>query len=431
MPDVLETQLKDEREATLPGEERFSPGLHRHPQFKWALLGAGVVVAVLLAMIWHYFSIRESTDDAEIDGHIVPISARVGGTVVEVDVLDNQSVKAGEVLAKIDPQDYRVAVDRAQADLEQAQASAQAAQTDVPITTTTSGSQVSTAEARLREAQAGETASRREVDAVEAAEAAARARVTEAEANATKAEHDLTRFKPLAAKEEISEQQYDAALAAAQSARASVTSAQADVATAQQNVAVARSHLAQAQSMVAMAQADVRSAATAPQHVAMSRAQAASAEARVAQARAALAQAKLNLDYTVVKAPVDGVVSKKTVQLGEVIAPQQPLMALVELQDVWVTANFKENQLRHMRPGQPAVIEVDAYGGRKYRGYVDSLAAATGEKFSVLPPENATGNYVKVVQRLPVKIRLDQGENADESLRPGMSVEPTVITKEQ
>jgi len=429
MPDVLESRLKDEREAALPRNGPTLPALHRHLRFKWAFFGAALAVTVLLVLAWHYFSIRESTDDAEIDGHIIPISAKVGGTVVEVDVLDNQPVKAGQVLAKIDPRDYQVAVDRAQADLAQAEASAQAAQTDVPIITTTSGSAVSTAEARLRNAQAGERAARQEVDAVEATETAAKARLAEAEANANKAEHDLARIKPLAAKDEVSQQQYDATIAAAESARAAVASARADVAVAKQNVAVAQSHLTQAQSMVTMAEADVRSAATAPQHVAMSRAQAASADARTAQMRAALAQARLNLDYTVVKAPVDGVVSKKTVQLGEVIAPGQPLMAVVELQDVWVTANFKESQLRNMRPGQQAVIAVDAYGGRKYRGYVDSLSAATGEKFSVLPPENATGNYVKVVQRVPVKIRLNQGEDADESLRPGMSVEPTVITK--
>ena len=429
MPDVLESQLKDEREARLPHGEPTVPPFHRHVRFKWVLVGAGLAVAVLLAMAWHYFSIRESTDDAEIDGHIIPISAKVGGTVIEVNVEDNQQVKAGQVLAKIDPRDYQVAVDRAQADLAQAEASAQAAQTDVPIISTTSGSEVSTAQARLRNAHAGERAARQEVDAAEATETAAKARLAEAEANATKAEHDLTRLKPLAAKDEISQQQYDATIAAAESARAAVASAKADVAVAQQNVSVAQSHLTQAQSMVTMAQADVRSAATAPEHVAMSRAQAASAEARAAQTKAALEQARLNLDYTVVRAPADGVVSKKTVQLGEVIAAGQPLMALVELRDVWITANFKESQLRNMRPGQEAEISVDAYGGRKYHGHVDSLAAATGEKFSVLPPENATGNYVKVVQRLPVKIRLDPGEDADESLRPGMSVEPTVITK--
>jgi len=429
MPDVLESQLKEEREGTLPDGEQISSSLHRHLRFKWALVGAGLALVVLVTMVWRYLSIRESTDDAEIDGHIIPISAKVGGTVIEVDVLDNQPVKAGQVLAKIDPRDYQVAVDRAQADLAQAEASAQAAQTDVPIISATSGSEVSTAEARLRNAQAGETAALREVDAVEATEAASKARLTEAEAHANKAEHDLARIKPLAAKDEVSQQQYDATTAAAESARAAVASAKADVAVAQQNVAVARSHLTQAQSMVAMAQADVRSAATAPQHVAMSRARAASAGAQAAQTRAALAQARLNLDYTVVRAPVDGVVSKKTVQLGEVIAPGQPLMAVVQLQDVWVTANFKENQLRNMRNGQEAVVSVDAYGGRTYHGHVDSIAAATGEKFSVLPPENATGNYVKVVQRVPVKIRFDADQNADLSLRPGMSVEPTVITK--
>ncbi|HEX2458133.1 MAG TPA: HlyD family secretion protein, partial [Vicinamibacterales bacterium] len=198
---------------------------------------------------------------------------------------------------------------------------------------------------------------------------------------------------------------------------------------AQTSIAAAQARAAQARATVTRAQAGVQAAKTAPEQVQVTKSRADAADARVKQAQAALAQAQLNLERTVVKAPSTGVVSRKSVEPGQVVQPGQPLLALVTLGDVWVVANFKETQLKNMRVGQRATVDVDALGGREFSGHVDSIAAATGAKFSLLPPENATGNYVKVVQRVPVKIVFDAGQDPEHLLRPGMSVAPTVFTK--
>jgi membrane fusion protein (multidrug efflux system) len=288
---------------------------------------------------------------------------------------------------------------------------------------------VSTADAGVRADLAGISAAQKEVDAARAQLEAAEARLREGEARNILAQQNLARMKQLVERDEISKQQYDAAVSDSKAQAAAADSARADVAQARQSVPVAESHVAQAQAALAQAQAAVEAARTAPEEVASSRAQAGSAAAKVEQNRAAAEQAELNLQYTTIRAPVNGVVSKKTVELGQVIQPGQPLLAVVPIEDIWVTANFKETQLKNMRVGQAALIQVDTYGGREYRGHVDSLAAATGERFSLLPPENATGNYVKVVQRIPVKILFEKGQDPEHLLRPGMSVEPTVITK--
>lgn len=378
-------------------------------------LTVGAVVIVLGAILaWRYFAVRESTDDAQIDGHIAPIAARVGGTVVAVNVDDNQQVKAGTVLVRLDDTDYKVALQKAEADLAEAQAALQAAREGVPITTTTTASGVSSAAAGVTRAGAGVAAAQSRLEA-------ARARLREATAGDTRLQRDLERARTLVDKDEISRQQFDAAVAAAAAARAAVDAAQASVTEAEH----AR---AQANDALLQAQAELRTARTGPNQVAVVRARQASAEAKVQQARAVVEQARLALGYTTVTAPTDGVVSRKTVQIGETVQAGQPLLALVPLDDVWVTANFKETQLRHMHPGQRAVVEVDTYG-RSYRGRVESIAAATGARFSLLPPENATGNYVKVVQRVPVKIVLDRGQDPEHLLRPGMSVVPTVFTR--
>lgn len=373
---------------------------HTHPRAKWFVLALILILVVALYAVWSYYGSRESTDDAQIDGHIVPISARVGGTVEKVNVDDNQYVEAGTVLVQLDPTDYQVAVDRARAELQDAMATLQAARTGVPLTHTTTSSTLSNAQASLQAAQQEVTASQ--------------ARLREAEAEYKLAADDVRRFAQLVKKDEISQQRYDAAVTAEQQAAASVDAARAAVANA-------RSHVAQAEAMVEGAQ-------SAPQQVAITRAKAGSAAANVVRLQATLQQAELNLQYTVIRAPATGIVSKKTVEPGEVIQPGQPVLALVNLEDVWVTANFKETQLKHMRPGQPAEIEVDAYG-RTYKGHVDSIGGATGARFSLLPPENATGNYVKVVQRVPVKIVFEKGQDPQHLLRPGMSVVPTVLIK--
>jgi membrane fusion protein (multidrug efflux system) len=279
------------------------------------------------------------------------------------------------------------------------------------------------------EAQANVAAAKTGIGAARAKLQSAQAMVRQAQANYTRAAHDLDRMKTLVAKEEISRQQYDTAVAAADALKAAVDSARAQVNEATQGVRVAESQLAQQEAKLARARSEAASAGTGPQQIQISRARAASAGARVQQARAALEQAQLNLEYTTVNAPVAGVVSQRTVEVGQNVAQSQPLLAVVPLEDLWVTANFKENQLAHMRPGQPATISVDAYGGKEFHGHVDSIAGATGARFSLLPPENATGNYVKVVQRVPVKIVLDRGEDPAHILRPGMSVVPTVRVK--
>jgi membrane fusion protein (multidrug efflux system) len=427
--DLERVNKQADQQQTQPAGTAPRRGFFReHPKVKWALLALAVAAAIGGYFAYRYYANRVSTDDAQIDAHIDPISARVGGPVIAVRVNDNEHVTKGQVLVQIDPHDYQIAVERAQANLAAAEAAAHAAQTAVPITTTNTQSQLRTAEANVASARAGVRAAQNEVDAAKAKLNSALARLRESQARNTLAGQNLKRMEELVAKDEISRQQYDAAVAEARSAEAAVSAAEASIAQEKQNVAVAESHVAQAEGALQQAQAAQYAAETAPQQVAVSQARSRTAEAEIQQANAALAQAMLNLKYTTVVAPEDGVVGKKTVELGQVVQPGQPLMAIVPLSDVWVTANFKETDLEHMRPGDRAEFTVDALGGRKYKGYVQSLAPATGAKFSLLPPENATGNYVKVVQRVPVKIVLNPGENKDELLRPGMSVVATVFT---
>ncbi len=400
-----------------------------HPRAKGALLFVLLVIAAVGTWLWWYYSGRESTDDAQVDGYITPLSARVGGTVIAVNFNDNDRVEAGKVLVQIDPRDYQVALDRARATLAQEQATAQAARSNVPITSTTTGSRTSTAEAGVEAAQAARQAAEKQVTAAEAQLNAAQARLRESEARNTLAQSDLARMKQLIGRDEISQQQYDSAVANANAAAATMAAAKAAVAQSEQAVPVAQSQVAQAVAALAQANAALRAAGTAPQQIQAIKAEASSAEARVKQAQAAVEQAELNLQYTTVRAPEAGVVNKRNVDVGQVISAGQPLAAVVLLSQLWVTANYKETQLKNMRVGQAARVWVDAFGGREFRGHVDSIAAATGARFSLLPPENATGNYVKVVQRVPVKIVLERDQDPERELRPGMSVETTVLTR--
>jgi len=343
-------------------------------------------------------------------------------------VNDNQYVTAGTELVRLDPADYRVAADKAAADLADAQAQTLEAETNVPITQITTSSLIKTSSSAVSEAQAGVIAAQRQVDAANARVASANAKVAEAQANNDKAQKDLARMKELVDKDEISRQQYDAAIAAAQSRAAEVDTAKAAVNEAQHNVDVAQANLTQARARLNSAGVQERqSQASAPKQQAAIEARFKAANAMVQQRQAAVNQARLNLEYTTLRAPVSGLISKKNAEPGMIVAPGQQLMSIVPLDDVWITANFKETQLKRMKVGQEVEVEVDAYGGRKYRAHVDSISAASGAKFSLLPPENATGNYVKVVQRVPVKIVLDPGQNQDHTLRPGMSVNPAVL----
>jgi membrane fusion protein, multidrug efflux system len=378
----------------------------------WFILG-GVIVLVAAVLLWRYLSSYESTDDAQVDVHLYPVSSRISGYVIAVNVGDNEYVQQGKVLVEIDPKDYEVAVAQARANLANAEATAQSLNITVPITSITTSSQLTFTQSDVQNAQAGIVAAQKQL-------VAAHEQVEEAEANDVKIQDDLHRYKLLVDKKEVAEQVYDQAVAAAKASTANVAAAHANEAAAEQSVR-------QAQSRLEGSQANQRSAETAPQQVSSTRARAKAAIADVEQRRAALDQAELNLQYTKIYAPVTGEVNK-TVVVGLNVQPGQQLLTVVPLDEVWITANFKETQLRHMRVGQKADIHVDS-NGRTYKGHVDSIAGATGPLFSLLPPENATGNYVKIVQRVPVKIVLEPGENRDHQLRPGMNVDPHVYLK--
>ena len=388
--------------------------LLRNPRAKLGLFFAIAVLLVTGVVLWRYFGSYESTDDAQIDGHINSVSARVSGHVVKLNVEDNQYVEKGAVLVEVDPTDYEVAVARARADYADAQAQAAAAGINVPITDVSTKSQVSGTQAGVANAKAGIAAARQQL-------AAAHAQVVEAEANNVKAQNDLARYKQLIDKQEISQQQYDQAIAAAKGSAAGLEGARAaaDAAAAQ---------VEQAQSKLLQANADMRTAQTAPQMMQAIRSRALSALANADRKKADLQQAELNLQYTKIVAPVSGIVSDRTVEVGQNVQTGQEMMKIIPLEDIWVTANFKETQLRKMKPGLKADITVDA-NGKTYHGHVDSIAGASGARFSLLPPENATGNYVKVVQRIPVKIGFEPGETKAHDLRPGMSVVPKVWMK--
>ena len=408
-PDQTQSQTKP-----LPATERdfhTRPSRTASPGFRIAIVIAVLVLLVVGFFVYRYVTSYESTDDAQVDGHINSISTRISGHVVKLNVLDNQYVEAGTVLVEIDPADYQVAADRAKADFDSAQASAAAAGVDIPITSVNTSSQVSASEADVASARAGISAARQQFDA-------AKAQRDEAEANNVKAQNDLARYKQLVDKQEISQQQYDQAVAAAAANAAAVQAAHA-------NADAAQSQVTQAQQKLLQAEASWRSAQTGPKQIQIMRSKAASALADAQLKKANLDQAQLNLQYTKIVAPVSGVVSDRTVEVGQNVSPGQELLKIIPLNDVWITANYKETQLRDMKVGQRVTIEVDA-NGRSYKGKVDSISGGTGARFSLLPPETATGNYVKVVQRIPVKILLNPGENKDQSLRPGMSVVPKV-----
>lgn len=395
------------------GLPRHSELLKKNPRVRIFLIIAVLVLIVGGFFAWQYFSSYESTDDAEVDGHLMPISARISGYVSKVNVDDNQYVHAGDVLVEIDPRDFQVAVDQARAEAENAAATAHSLGIDVPVAAVNTTSQVSTSQADVDNAQAGIAVAQQELDA-------AKAQLVQAQANDVKAQNDLVRYKQLVDKQEVSQQLYDQAVAAAAASTATVAASKSNVTAAEQQVTQARARLAQAQ-------ASWRSSQTGPQQVASTRDRAQAAAALAQQKEAALEQAQLNLGYTKIVAPVNGIVSK-SVEVGMNVQPGQQLLTIVPLDDIWVTANFKETQLKTMRPGQHVKIKADV-NGRSYNAHVDSVAGSSGARLSLLPPENATGNYVKVVQRIPVKIVLEPGENKDHSLRLGMSVEPKVFVK--
>ncbi len=412
---VSETGKEPANNSSPVTERPYTPPARRnaHRRRNILILVAVLVVIVAGIFLWRYLSSYESTDDAQADLHLYPVSARVSGYVIKVNVDDNQWVQKGTVLVEIDPKDYEVAVAQAQANLVNAEATAQSLNITVPITSVNSSSQLRFTASGIEDANAGVVAAERQLTA-------AHSQVESAEANDMKAQDDLRRYKLLVDKREVSQQIYDQALAAAKSSTANVAAAHASESAAEEYVKQAKSRLTQAQ-------ANHQYAETGPQQVSSTQARVRAAIADVEQKRALLEQAQLNLSYTKIVAPVTGEVNKSVV-VGMNVQDGQQLLTVVPLDEVWVTANFKETQLKHMQVGQRAEIHVDSTG-QTLKGHVDSIAGATGPLFSLLPPENATGNYVKIVQRIPVKIVLETGENKDRRLRPGMNVVPDVYLK--
>lgn len=424
----LENAAKVKPDLEVPLREEPPKGL-ANPKVKRALIIGGAALLLIVLGLIIYYHDRQSTDDAQVDGHITPVAAKVYGRVAEVLVNDNEQVKAGQVLVKLDPRDYQAALDQAQAQLALAESEAKAAGVDVPRTQATAISGTSSADAQLLGAQADEIKAQTTYDQARTSDLAwAQANVDKSKANAQLAQADLARYAPLLAKGEISQQQYDAARANADATASALKADQEKLAQAQRSIEIARAQVDAAKARVLQAQAGVASAKADTKQVQMRQADAQGKVAKVEQARAALEAAKLNLEYATIKAPVDGVATHKAVEVGQIVQAGQGLMVVVPLQNVWVTANFKETQLKKMYPGQKAYVDVDAYG-KTFSGHVDSIAGATGAVLSLLPPENATGNYVKVVQRIPVKIVLDPVPPGKAILRPGMNVDATVITK--
>jgi membrane fusion protein (multidrug efflux system) len=412
VPDAGNESTTDPSPLTNRG---YTPPARRNANRRRNIVILIVVLVVVVGgvFLWRYLSSYESTDDAQADVHLYPVSARISGYVVKVSVDDNQWVEKGAVLVEIDPKDYEVAVAQAQANLASAEATAQSLNITIPITSVNSSSQLQSTASDISNTNAGIIAAQRQLTA-------AQAQVEQAQANDVRVQDDLKRYKLLVDKKEVAEQVYDQAFAAAKSSTAAVAAARANESAAQQFVEQARSRQVQAE-------ANHQYAETGPQQVSSSKARARAAIADVEEKRALLEQAQLNLGYTKIVAPVSGVVNK-TVVVGLNVQAGQQLLTVVPLDEVWVTANFKETQLRHMHVGQKADIHIDS-SGRTLKGHVDSIAGATGPLFSLLPPENATGNYVKIVQRIPVKIVLEPGENHERQLRPGMNVVPDVYLK--
>jgi membrane fusion protein, multidrug efflux system len=400
-----------------------------NPKTRRLLFAGGFVLLVLIAGLVFYYWNRESTDDAQVDGHITQISSKVYGRVAEVLVTDNEQVKAGQVLVKLDPRDYQAALDQAKAQLVLAESEAHSAGVDVPRTQLSVQSGTSNADAQLAGAQADLMRAQTAYDESKTSDLAwAQANIEKSKANAQLGQADLERYTPLMQKGEISKQQYDAAKANADATASALKADQEKLAQAERSIEIAKAQLDAAKARVLQAQAGIVSARADTKQIVMRQADAQGKIAKVQQARAALEAAQLNLEYATIVAPVDGVATHKQVEVGQIVQQGQGLMVVVPLHDVWVTANFKETQLRAMKPGQKVEVKVDTYG-KTFPGHVDSIAGATGAVLSLLPPENATGNYVKVVQRVPVKIVLDPIPQEKAVLRPGMNVVATVVTK--
>lgn len=414
-PEEHEPPSKNGHDVERPRRLRGRVGGWRraHPRGAIALLVLVVLLIVGAAILWWYLATFESTEDAQIDGHISPVSTRVAGTVTGVFVENNQRVQAGQLLVQLDPRDYQVALDRAEAELARAQAQLAATHPSVPITSTTTQTTVATTTQEVSDAEAALAAAERDVQA-------AQARVQAARATEERARADLDRTRYLFLEKATPVERLDAAEAVYKAAHADVASQRALARAAAKAVEQQQARLRQAWSRQGEAQKN------APRQVSVQKSQIDAQQAAVRAAQAEVERAQLELAYTRITAPIAGVIGMRSAEPGQRVQPGEQLVAVVDLDHVWVTANFKETQIKGMRVGQPVHIEVDALGGEALRGQVESFPGATGARYSLLPPENATGNWVKVVQRLPVRIALSPGQDPRHRLRLGMSVEARV-----
>jgi membrane fusion protein, multidrug efflux system len=403
-------EKKEDDKKSQDKEQKPEEPKKPHPLRKILLIILVLVVVAAGIAYWLYSRQFEDTDDAQVDGHINAITARVSGTITGVYVEENQFVKAGQVLADLDPRDSQVALAVAQSQLAQAQAQSQAQRPNVPVTETNTRTAIATAAGDVTNAEAAVAAADHNYEA-------ALAKVSESEANSAKAQADVERYRPLAEKDEVPREQFDQVVANAKALTATVAANQATAKAAAREADQARAQLSQAH------QRAEEASQNAPQQVEMQKANVAVRQAAIQTARAQLDQARLNLSYLKIQSPVNGIVAKRSAEVGQHVEPGQQVVLITQIDDLWVTANFKETQLRRMSPGQSVRLHVDALKA-DFDGYVESLPAASGAITSLLPPENATGNFVKVVQRLPVRIRFKPNQNGLDRLRPGMSVEP-------
>jgi len=432
--DSLMKELEQSAKSSAITTETEAPKTTKAPQsgkkskMRWMIVGGLVVIAAVATASYFHFRDRVSTDDAQVDAHIAPIAPKISGNISEILVNDNQAVKAGQVLLRIDPRDYQAKVAQARAALAASESQAVGAQAGVPLSNATTASATSVAEAQLAAASADYEKAKADYERASSSEVAfARADVDAKRATADRARADLARMEPLAAKDEISKQQFDAYIAAARVADSELRASQEKLVNTEKQALSSKASMQAAFARVGVGQGTLEQAQANRGQVDISSAQAGTASAAIVQARANLEAAQLELSYTTIVAPIDGVVTRKTVQLGQIVQPGQSLLTIVPLADVWVTANFKETQLSNVRTGQRVEVHVDMYG-RSFEGRVDSVAGATGTKLSLLPPENATGNFVKIVQRIPVKIALADVP-AGFTFRPGMNVDATIFTK--
>ncbi len=416
MSTQIETPVAERQFQAAPPQKSRAPITRGRRKAFFIFFVILLAVAAGGLLYWLHERNFESTDDAQVDGHLIPVTSRIDGTVAHVYVEDNQPVKAGQLLVDLDPRDYQVLLDQALAQLSQARSMVVAQQPNIPITQVENTTNISTGEADVANARAALAAAERDRDSDAA-------KLAQAEANNAKAQADLARYKLLVAKEEVSQQEYDQVVATAKAQEANVAASKATLEAAGQTVDQRRAQLAEAQSRLAQYQRN------APAQVAIRRATVQSNQANAQAAEAQVEQARLKLSYTKILAPVPGIVMKRSAEVGAHIAAGQELMEISQIDDLWVTANFKETQLRNIRPQEPATIHVDALN-RDFNGYVQDIGGSTGSVASVLPPENATGNYVKVVQRIPVRIRFKPNQDGLDRLRPGMSVEPRVRIRE-